>query len=160
MDYASISIVAAIATQEAFIQQVKLTSLNGEKSSQNTAIAPNYMEKLDWLVYSRDMKNRISILFGVSILALATTSCGFPNIFQVKLKTLTISDSTSKTYVVGESYFDFANLTITGKYSNGETKHFEREDVAFTLTSGGTTYDISSPFSASFNLVHRYRASP
>ena len=95
------------------------------------------------------MKNRISILFGVSILALTTASCGFPNIFTVKLKTLTISDSVSKTYVVGESYFDFANLTITGKYSNGETKHFEREDVAFTLTSGGTTYDISSPFSAS-----------
>ena len=93
------------------------------------------------------MKNRISILFGVSILALTTTSCGFPNIFQVKLKTLTISDSTSKTYVVGESYFDFANLTITGKYSNGEVKHFEREDVAFTLTSGGETYDVSSPFS-------------
>ena len=92
------------------------------------------------------MKTKYRYYIGVAITALTLTSCGFPNIFETKLKTLTISDSTEKTYVVGESYFDFVNLTIIGKYTDGSSVHFENEDVTFSLTSGGTSYNVSSPF--------------
>ena len=103
------------------------------------------------------MNKKIRHFIGVAVFALTLTSCGFPNIFKVRLKTLTISDSVTKTYVVGESYFDFADLTITGKYSDGTTSQFERDEVTFSLTSDGHTYDVSSPFEAAG--TYKLRAS-
>ena len=101
------------------------------------------------------MKFKFKYLIFTATAALTLTSCGFENIFEVRLKSLSISDSVGKVYVVGESYFDFADLTIKGTYSDNTTEIFERTDVSFTLTSDGEQYDISSPFSAAGNYSLR-----
>lgn len=93
------------------------------------------------------MKHRLHILFGVSFLALTTTSCGFEDVFTVRLTKLTIADANaSKIYSIGESYFDFADLTIKGTYSDGKVEEFAKEDVTFVLKCNDTTYDVYSPF--------------
>ena len=92
------------------------------------------------------MKHRLHILFGVSLLALTTTSCGFADVFSVKLKTITIADANTRTYSIGDSYFDYADLTIKGAYSDGSIKEFTTEDVTFVLKLGNSTYDVNSPF--------------
>ena len=97
------------------------------------------------------MKNKFIHLISLATATLALSSCGFQNVFKVTLSKLHISDANSKVYVVGESYFDFADLSIKGTYSNGTVEYFERTDVEFTLTCDGATYNVSSPFETAGN---------
>ena len=92
------------------------------------------------------MKTKFKYLILSATAALTLSSCGFQNVFQVTLSKITISDSVNKVYVVGESYFDFADLTIKGTYSDGNIEYFERTDVSFALTCNGESYSITSPF--------------
>ena len=98
---------------------------------------------------------KISKLSILAILGLTLTSCGFPNIFENKLESLTLSDSVQKTYIVGESYLDFANLTIKGKYTDGSSKRFALSEVTTSLTLNGTTYNPNQPFTVAGNYSFR-----
>lgn len=100
------------------------------------------------------MKRR-SLFVLLSSLTLALTSCGFPNIFEIKLKSITLTDQTEKTYCVGETYYDFANLTIRGKYSDGHTEVFELSDVNASLTKGAETFDPNAPFTSAGTYYYR-----
>ena len=92
------------------------------------------------------MKSKFKYLITAAVFGLALTSCGFPNIFETKLSSLTLTDATTKTYCVGDSYLDYAQLTIKGQYSDGTIKYFELEEVTPSLTLNGTSYNIHSPF--------------
>ena len=91
----------------------------------------------------------------LSTLVLALTSCGFPNIFQVRLKNIRIQDTNEKTYCVGETYFDFASLTIKGTYSDNHSENFSIADVTPSLTLNGTSYNPNVAFSEAGNYTFK-----
>ena len=93
------------------------------------------------------MKRKYRYILGTIIAAMSLSSCGFPNIFKPTLDKLTVTNTREKSYfLVGQSYFDYCELSITGKYSDGSSKEFTYEQVSFSLTLNGESYDIYSPF--------------
>ena len=91
------------------------------------------------------MRNKTLSFIGIVTLGLCVSSCNYISILTNKLKSITLSDSTSA-YIVGDSFFDKCNLSIKGKYNNGNEVTFERNQVVFNLTYGSSTKDINTPF--------------
>ena len=91
------------------------------------------------------MRNKTLSFIGIVTLGLCVSSCNYISILTNKLKSITLSDSTSA-YIVGDSFFDKCNLSIKGKYNNGNEVTFERNQVVFNLTYGSSAKDINTPF--------------
>ena len=98
---------------------------------------------------------RKSLFISIALFGMSLASCSFPNIFGVKLKSITISDLTEKTYCIGESYLDYADLTIQGRYSDEHVEFFDVSEVKTSLTFDGNSYDPTQPFEVAGNYSFR-----
>ena len=96
------------------------------------------------------MKSKFLTFISLLTLGLCLSSCNYIDILTHKLKSIVISDSTSA-YLVGDTYFNKCDLTITGTYTNGEKVTFDKNAVSFNLIYGSSSKDINSPFAQEGN---------
>ena len=98
------------------------------------------------------MKNKFISLIASITVGLVLSSCSYANLAKVTLDKLTVSDSHSA-YLVGQKFFDYSYLQITGKYSDTSSKTLDFTEVDHSFTLGELECDIYSPLEHAGNYT-------
>ena len=103
------------------------------------------------------MKHKLLRLLGVTTLLLTATSCGKPEIAKPKVLTLFVTLNKNP-LVVGDSFFDYANVELKAYYKSGMYKIINNDAATFHLTCRETKQQIYQPLAThgQFELVASY----
>ena len=96
------------------------------------------------------MSKKFTYVLGIITFALTTTCCGYNRNSKVTLKSISLSCTPFKSYVIGDHLLDEATtkIELVGNYSNGISTPLSFSDVSLKLTSDKEEYDPFSPLSA------------
>lgn len=104
-----------------------------------------------------NMKTKSKLaLIPIFITAVSLSSCSFWDIFGTRLKSIDISDI-SKAYILGDVFDDKNQLSITGTYSNGETKTLAYSEVTVNLSYENPGETITVDSNKPFTVANEYQ---
>ena len=101
------------------------------------------------------IKSKLALI-PIFITAVSLSSCSFWDIFGTRLKSIDISDI-SKAYILGDVFDDKNQLSITGTYSNGETKTLAYSEVTVNLSYQNPGETITVDSNKPFTVANRYQ---